>query len=325
MYCPQVRPFRDIIPAEMIPIGFGCGGLHDGHTRKESLRLLEVALNSGIRYFDTARMYGLGSSERLLGEVARRNRNQMIIASKVGILPADRSIATRLTSRMVRLLQQAFPRSERRLTRPRSAQIRFHAFSTNELRKSVETSLKQLKTDYLDILLLHECSSDEAANPAVIEFLIELQKSGKIRAFGTATGIGETIKILQTNRVVTSVVQIPSTIMDMNLDRLLPDVDRLTIVHSSLQRIGALMSLLSSNPALEDQWTKRLQIDPRNGQAIGHLLLAHALHTNRGGIVLFSSTKPVNIQSNAKIATTPIFELAQLHALSSLVADARST
>ena len=50
-----------------------------------SLRLLETAIDCGITYFDTARMYGLGAAEGLLGEVASRNRHRMIIASKAGI------------------------------------------------------------------------------------------------------------------------------------------------------------------------------------------------------------------------------------------------
>jgi D-threo-aldose 1-dehydrogenase len=322
MYRPQIRPFRDIIPDEMLPVGFGCGGLCDRLTRKESLRLLEVALDCGIRYFDTARMYGLGRAERVLGELTQQNRRRIIIASKVGIMPADRSFATRLTSRMITMLHRAVPGSEQRVPRPRSAQIQLHAFSIKELRNSVETSLRQLRTDYLDILLLHECTSDEAANPAVFDFLVELKKSGKIRAFGIATGIEETIQILRTSSVVAPVVQIPNTIMEMNLHRFPPEQDRLTIIHSSLQRIDTWVSLLSSNPALKDQWTKRLQIDLGDRRAIARLFLAQALYMNRGGVVLFSSTRTSNIQLNVEVATTPFFEAAQLDAFNSLAAEA---
>ena len=43
----------------MVPLGFGCSGLLDGLGQRESLHLLETAIDCGITYFDTARMYGL--------------------------------------------------------------------------------------------------------------------------------------------------------------------------------------------------------------------------------------------------------------------------
>jgi len=73
-------------------IGFGCagiGGLFQA-SRREQVSLLRQALDDGITFYDTADMYAQGQSERMLGEAFRSNRDEVIIASKVGYLFASR-------------------------------------------------------------------------------------------------------------------------------------------------------------------------------------------------------------------------------------------
>jgi aryl-alcohol dehydrogenase-like predicted oxidoreductase len=64
----------------------GFGGIHildkDGCTEKEAVKMLEYALDKGIRYFDTAHWYGDGESERRYGLAAKRRRKEMWIATK---------------------------------------------------------------------------------------------------------------------------------------------------------------------------------------------------------------------------------------------------
>ena len=72
-------------------IGFGCAALLGRSGRSESLRALAAAWEEGIRFFDTARSYGYGESEALLGEFLRGRREQAVIATKFGILAARQS------------------------------------------------------------------------------------------------------------------------------------------------------------------------------------------------------------------------------------------
>ena len=50
------------------PLGFGTADIYSGKDRQRSLRAIGMALDSGITWFDTARLYGHGEAERLLGQ-----------------------------------------------------------------------------------------------------------------------------------------------------------------------------------------------------------------------------------------------------------------
>jgi D-threo-aldose 1-dehydrogenase len=316
------QPFHDILPRGMMPLGFGCGGLQGASGRRESVRLLETAFDCGITYFDTARMYGLGAAESILGELASRSRHRMVIASKAGILPANRSIPMRFLNRGLRLLHKAVPRSARYLPIPAATQLRFHVFSPSALRSSVDTSLKELRTDYVDILLLHECSAADVRNPQVLEVLQSLKKEGKIRAFGLATGIEETIEIATARSPLARVIQIPSSILDMNIARLPARDGGLTVVHSCLmRRLDPLLSRLSSDNLLAKRWLELTGVDPHDATSLAQLLLAHALRSNPGGVVLFSSSKPANISSNVRVAREPLIGPKQVEAVNLLLSE----
>lgn len=68
-------------------LGFGTSQLMGRVGRKQSLRLMEVAFDAGIRHFDTAPLYGLGAAEAMVGEFARKRRAEITITSKFGDAP----------------------------------------------------------------------------------------------------------------------------------------------------------------------------------------------------------------------------------------------
>ena len=308
MIASNVCLLSDIILPGSNRMGFGCGGLVSDISRRESLHLLETAIDCGITYFDTARMYGFGDAEAVLGKLLPRHRDSLIVASKAGILPASRSIPLRVINRGVKLLRKIASPTASGVPGLSAVKVRFGRFSVLDLRNSVEKSLKKLRTDYLDIFLLHECTDTNIQSPELQDFLQGLQKEGKIRAFGLATGIDETIRIVSSRPYLSSVLQIPNSIWDMNIKRLPSIAKGRTITHSTLtRRFHALAHKLRSNDALAKQWRSALQIDPQNKQALATLLLAHALHSNPGGMVLFFSTKPHNVRASARIGTETRF------------------
>jgi D-threo-aldose 1-dehydrogenase len=304
----EVKPVPSIFPPTMIPLGFGCGDLLSGDGRNDPLRLLEAALDCGITYFDTARMYGLGGAERILGKLMPRHRERVIIASKAGILPPNRSYLRRLANRGARLLHAVAPMTKGHISAPEIWQHRFGFFKPSELRLSLETSLRELRTDYIDILLMHECTLADVEDGAVLDFLQSTKKQGLIRDFGLATGIEETIRIAEAQPPLGRVRQIPSNIWNMNATRLPSRPHDLVITHSCFgSRFRALLHQLSKDDALAKAWASVIDMDPRDRAAIGQLFLAHALRSNPGGIVLFSSSKSENIRANAMlIKDTPI-------------------
>lgn len=69
-------------------LGFGCSAVMGRVGRKQSLRAMSQAYDAGITFFDTARSYGYGESEAIVGEFLRGRRERVILSTKFGIVPA---------------------------------------------------------------------------------------------------------------------------------------------------------------------------------------------------------------------------------------------
>jgi aryl-alcohol dehydrogenase-like predicted oxidoreductase len=85
------RPFGST-GLQISEIGLGCSHIGGGvfyKGERESLRVLHRAFELGVNFYDTANSYGYGSSEALIGHAFKGRRGQIIIASKVGILPSS--------------------------------------------------------------------------------------------------------------------------------------------------------------------------------------------------------------------------------------------
>jgi|SRR5579862_196707 len=169
-------------------LGFGCSALMGRSGRRESLGALAAAWDHGIRLFDTARSYGDGDSERLLGEFLRGRRSETVIGTKFGILPARRTTFNSVAKSIARPVLAAFP-SARSFIRKSVPAGRFsgNQFSTTVLRKSIEESLRQLGTDYVDLLFLHEAPASVFAQEDLLEAMHQLVKAGKVRVAGLAS------------------------------------------------------------------------------------------------------------------------------------------
>jgi aryl-alcohol dehydrogenase-like predicted oxidoreductase len=124
-------------------------------TDKEILTLLDQAQAGGINLLDTAPAYG--ESEIRLGKLLQGSRHQWVISTKAG---------------------EEFDQGES-----------YYSFSRDSIIKSVERSLQRLHTDYLDIVLIHSNGDDMRIieQDEVFITLADLQKAGKIRAYGMST------------------------------------------------------------------------------------------------------------------------------------------
>jgi aryl-alcohol dehydrogenase-like predicted oxidoreductase len=122
---------------------------------KEIVKLLSCAQSLGVNLLDTAPAYG--TSEERLGKLLKHSRQEWIISGKAG---------------------EEFIDGES-----------YYDFSPLAVRKSVERSLKRLKTDYLDILIVHSNGEDKKIieQDRVFDVLAALKKAGMIRAFGMST------------------------------------------------------------------------------------------------------------------------------------------
>lgn len=127
---------------------------YSGKSVEEVEALIKGAVDLGINLFDTADIYGHGLSEKLIGDVLERNpglREKMIIQTKCGVVSTEEE--------------------------------RNYNFDGDYIIKCVDASLERLKTDYIDIFLLHK--PDPLYDPEDIAAAFnKLHEEGKVLNFG---------------------------------------------------------------------------------------------------------------------------------------------
>lgn len=118
---------------------------------KEATRLIDICLERGINFFDTANVYSLGDSEIVLGKALEDKRDKTIISTKA-------------TFQMGEQLNE-------------KGSSRYH------LMNALEDSLKRLKTDYIDLYLMHGFDQNTPLEET-LRTLDNMVKSGKVRYIG---------------------------------------------------------------------------------------------------------------------------------------------
>jgi aryl-alcohol dehydrogenase-like predicted oxidoreductase len=178
-------------------IGFGgsrIGGFFAGrHGSKEALHVLSGALDSGITFYDTADIYAQGESEVLIGKAFRGRRDEVVLATKGGYcLPAQRNLLKRIKP-LVRPIVKTLGLRRAKLPSGIAGSLS-QDFSPSYLTRTLEASLKRLRTDYVDLYQLHSPPAPFLQGSAfgeAIETLEKLKGQGKIRFYGVATEIAE--------------------------------------------------------------------------------------------------------------------------------------
>ena len=190
-------------------LGFGLSSLHHVLRSKDRQTLLAAAHDSGIRYFDSSPYYGHGLAERELGLFATVRRDQMLIATKFGILPDpwQRRFPALMYSRL------AANAALRRITGRNTLILRQNRdYTGSNAVKSLDQSLRALRTDHVDILYLHEPVLALLNNAEdLIDILQGLQTSGKIRYFGLSGAAPECIDITCRHPALRSVLQVDAS------------------------------------------------------------------------------------------------------------------
>lgn len=310
-------------PVATSALGFGTPGLLGIGGDRERFDILESAFALGLRHFDTAPYYGYGEAERVLGRFIRSRRDRVTVTTKFGIQPmqiAGLSSVARLAKRMTRHLKPL----RRVLSLQAGKLVQRDAFSVADARKSLESSLRALGTDYIDIYLLHEAGPAETAAPALLAFLEEQVRKGSIRCFGTGSEFDRTLGVIAQNPAFARVVQFENSVVRQNLDHL-PDVTgRAVITHRALGDIfKELRSLLLAEPALAARWSAELGVNCAEETTLGGLMLAYAVRANESGVVLFSSHSRAHLESNVGAVAGELYSASQVSAFARLVAATR--
>jgi aryl-alcohol dehydrogenase-like predicted oxidoreductase len=168
---------------EVSVLGLGCAAMMGSASRRDSLAALAAAEDAGINFFDTARSYGYGASEGLLGEFFAGRRDKVVLCTKFGILPAPHSWKQRIKP-LARTALKLFPGLRKTARAHAGSLSTANNFSVAVLRASLETSLRELRTDYVDILLMHAAPIGVLAQQDLLDELARFVAEGKVRLAG---------------------------------------------------------------------------------------------------------------------------------------------
>jgi aryl-alcohol dehydrogenase-like predicted oxidoreductase len=184
--------------------------------RAASLRALDTAWNEGIRFFDTARSYGYGESEALLGSFLKGRRDRAIVATKFGILPKRQSAWRRVARSAARSLLSVAPSTHSLLRKRAASQFTSGQFTVRVLRESIERSLKNLGTDYVDILFLHSAPASVLEQDDLLDAMSSLVSAGKVRLAGLSAEPGVVQLALQRKIEALRSMQFPCNVFDLS-------------------------------------------------------------------------------------------------------------
>jgi aryl-alcohol dehydrogenase-like predicted oxidoreductase len=155
-------------------ISFGAwaiGGAWGDVSDADSMAALNAAVDSGVNFIDTADVYGMGRSEKLIAQLKRDRKEEIIVATKAG---------RRLPAQTV------------------------EGYGVPNLTGWIEDSLKNLSTDCIDLLQLHCPPTDAYYHPEIFGILDNLVEAGKIRFYGVSVErVEEALKALEYPNVQT--------------------------------------------------------------------------------------------------------------------------
>jgi aryl-alcohol dehydrogenase-like predicted oxidoreductase len=150
---------------KVAPVGFGA-------SRTMEPSLVAAAIDAGFNFLDTGRSYSRGQNEIMVGEVVASRRKDVVIQSKLRVnlkSQGDGSFAAENVKKAI-----------------------------DGMTASMEASLKALRTDYIDIMLIHGASDQDVIyHEAVMGFFETVKKEGKIRTFGFSSHTNQ-VELLRT-------------------------------------------------------------------------------------------------------------------------------
>lgn len=279
-------------------LGLGCShlaSLSSRHSPREICRTLHEATNQGINFFDTADVYGQGDSERLLGRELNNIRDNVILCTKVGMTVSASQSLIRLAKPVLRPLLRHSNSGRSRVVNERQNRQGGY-FEADYIAAAVEKSLKRLRTDYLDILLLHNPPIEVLEDCALLDTLAKIKSSGKVRFIGLSCRSAEDASICLKSDTLDAVQLEANASLPAAL-QLLPDFANkgTGIISREVLAGGRLLS----HPDIE-------RIARQLGN-IPHASLALQLMTQRNdsGVVLTGMTKLEHLQANIQALKAP--------------------
>ncbi|MEM8868280.1 MAG: aldo/keto reductase [Verrucomicrobiota bacterium] len=239
----------DIEASAIVFGGWAIGGGELGDAdESEAVNALSAALDNGINFIDTAPIYGKGQSERLVGRVTSGQRDQVVIATKVGLRwdCADGDFSFEGSDGV----------SIYRNLRPES------------IRLEVERSLTNLGTDYIDLLQTHWPDSTTPI-AETMGALLDLKAEGKIRAIGACNLTPKLLEEYQVSGAIDSLQEMYSMVDRTHEADLFPQAKaaHMSVLAYSPLAIGLLTGKIGPERVFPENdirsWSPRFTVEVR--------------------------------------------------------------
>lgn len=280
-------------------LGFGCGRIVGGASLKESTELIQTALDLGIMHFDVAPSYGLGTAEEALGQILAGDTN-IKIATKVGIAkPANGNSLSIMRKHFGPLIKKSNSLKKIALSLLSKNSAR-GVFATTEMEKTFETSLKLLRREYVDILLLHEPSIKDI-NSETIQFCEFQKETNRVKFIGIGT-----------NHSYDPMYESFGSILQHKIgsQQQYQDDTKLHYLHGILKESSLIFkTYLNNDYLLIDELFKKLNWDINNELFWAPTVIALVMHRNSNAKILLSFSDPKKMQLTLKNAETIFIEL----------------
>ncbi|WP_397569751.1 aldo/keto reductase [Schlesneria sp. T3-172] len=266
---------------EVSQLGYGSMGLRGPRTwgvrvvsDEAADRFLNLVLDSGINFIDTAPDYGI--TEQRIGQFIGQRRSEYFLATKCGCAPIQH--ADHLETR--------------------------HTWSQDVITRNLESSLHQLQTDHLDILQFHGGDADSLQRNGLIDLLLNFKSQGLIRFMGVSSSLPELPGMIALN--VFDTFQIPYSCLAPEHHDLITQAAETgagIIVRGGIAQGGPDAEI--QRPALNDVWTRaRLDEVLPSGMKRAELVLRYTLTHPCCHTTIVGTCNPQHLSENIAAAST---------------------
>ncbi|GMR67521.1 MULTISPECIES: aldo/keto reductase [Bacillus] len=303
-------------------LGFGTaplGNMYRNIPEEEAIATVDAAWDNGVRYFDTAPLYGSGLAEIRLGEaLSKRNRDEYFLSTKVGRIISDEleDPSTRDLGEKGGLFE--FGRKNKII----------NDYSADATLRSIEDSLKRLKTDRLDFVYIHDVAQDfygdewisqfEIARTGAFRALTQLRDEGVIKGWGLGVNKVESIELmldLEEAKPNVSLLAGRYSLLDHEraLERVMPAAvkNNMDIVvggpySSGVLAGGAHFEYQKASPEIIAKVNKMKNLADRHGISIKAAALQFSLANPAVAAVIPGASKPERIAEDQAALKTVI-------------------
>lgn len=278
--------------------------LSRGLTDSERRRVIDAAVESGVNLIDTADSYAQGECERFLGGALGGRRDRFIVCTKAGYVFASAGGLARLVRPLAKHAVSYLRAGRALVSKARSAamQANIRSQDFSDITACVESSLQRLRTDHLDVFLLHNPPVEALRDERVVSAAQRLLEDGKIRMFGVSSDESAPLDVALTIPQV-SVIQTPvHPFLDEAAKRRLAEAARLgrAVIANQISLSGALLT--SSTDPADPYHESRIIVQTlaaRHGCSVQRLLMGYAASHPGVSCVLTGTTRPEHVRQNA--------------------------